>query len=645
MKENDEDKEKLIDNNQLPIENENEQNAQNINYGNEHNDQNINYENNQNAQGVNYGNDQYDQNANIENIQNEQNAYYGNEQYNQNINYDNTQYGQNDNYGNDQINTNNKIEKNDTIANIENIQNKQDNYYGNAQNDNENDNNEFDKIDTIVNIENIQQKQNIYYGKEQNDDDDSKEPDENRVRRMTSFEAELARAVKKEEEEQRMKRKLAEKSKIKKQLILYNLKDYLFMFGLLMSPVINFNYLYLVNIIIAIIYFFFVEKLTIKAKKTKFLCEVFSVGYSSYLFLYKVICLILINNKNISLIKNHQDTYIDFGISYLRVKGTNTTNEINNSYYFIGDGDENGSLNSFYFIATFLSEIFVVIISGLSLLISFTCRSIEEEDRKFKEIKMLTLRKMIILPYIFIVIFSLFNVSFLSLLLIIFMQFIFLLNSIRITEKSVKAFYHIIVYFSIISLFIVIVLTNILNIPSIKHSIYKEQEEKIRFKNCVDKCKIYSIFTQIGIQYAHENNKHLKIVLDFFSYLCAVLLLMTLYFIHIELKSGLNIKTEEEVAKLKKLREMDIIKKTNDNNNNPNGIKNNNNSNIENNKLDLKSNKSKVKVKVNVISIFPFKINFHLIFPVSRFINYLISHPNFNYEIERIISILWTYYY
>ena len=216
-----------------------------------------------------------------------------------------------------------------------------------------------------------------------------------------------------------------------------------------------------------------------------------------------------------------------------------------------------------------------------------------------------------------------------------------------------------------IALFVIILLTNILNIPNIKHLIYKEQEEKFKIcrkleedqKNKKDvkeekyNCKIYSVFSQIGILYAYENESE-KMILDFVNYLCAVLILMTFYFIHIELKSGLNIKTEEEVAKLKKMREMDIIKTTNGNNDN--SIEKNNknfldNSKIQNNKIGLKGNnkddKEKDKKTKKSTLIFEIHINFFNINIIYRFINYLISHPNFNYEIERIISILWTYYY
>ena len=469
-------------------------------------------------------------------------------------------------------------------------------------------------------------------GKNQNDNKQNKKldiPNENRensVRRLTSFEVELLKAVRKEEEEQNRKKRLAEKNKIKKKLTLTNTKDYLFLFILLMSSVFNFNFFYLVNIIIATIYIFYIEQLSTRSKKIKFFCEIFSVGYSSYLLIFKLICLILVNNNNKTVTVKYKQLFIDLGICALK--------DI--------DKDEKSNLN---LIMTFLTEIFVIIVSGFSTLISFICRMVEEGDSKFKEIKMLTLRKIILLAYIFFVLFSLFNISFLSLLYIFFMQFILLLNSIRISEKKVKSFYHFIVIFSLISLLFQIILTNILNIPTLKDIIYHPDQISVKKGS-----KRYSIFTQIGIKYAYDDDGK-KIALNFVSYLISVLLLMTLYFIHIELNSGLNIKSEEEIARIKtmqNMQEMDIIENPDENKDTKNLLEIKNGNNIENNKF--KNNKLNIKSNINAQDDKekdkkPKKSALFRINIIYRIFGFLMSHPNFNYELERIISILWIYYY
>ena len=258
-----------------------------------------------------------------------------------------------------------------------------------------------------------------------------------------------------------------------------------------------------------------------------------------------------------------------------------------------------------------------------------------------KEIKMLTLKKTVLLSYFFIVLYSLFNISFLSLLFIIYIQFILLLNSINITEKQVKSFYGCVVYFLVISLYIQIIFTNILNIPSLKDNI-------LNSKNVPYSEKKYSIFTQIGIKSTYDDDGK-NIAKSFFSYSLTVILLIILLFIHMLLKTDNNIKSEEEVAKIKTLKnmqEMSIIENKDDKNNNDNVIEVKDKNNItDNSKLKnkpiIKEDKEKTEKdkKVKKKSIL-FSINIFY-----RLIRFLMRHPNFNYEIERIISIIWVYYY
>ena len=481
----------------------------------------------------------------------------------------------------------------------------------------ENDENNDNIIDTS-------QKQNIIGQQQKNEKSEKQHPEKkgkpNGGKRMTSFEIELLEAVKKEEEERQQKMESDKLKKIQKQLYMYHAKDYLFIFALLMCSPFNFSYLNLVNIVIALIYFFFIESLSVKAIKIKYLCEVFSVGYSSYSLIFKLMSLVLIEKDNEVIINEYPHIFMDLGICYLK------------------DLDSN-----FYFIMTFLPEIFIIIVSGYSVLISFYARTVDEKYSKYKELKMLTLRKTILLAYTFVILYSLFNISFLSLIYIILIQFVLLLNSIRITEKEVKAFYHFIVYLSMISLFVSIIITNVLNIPSFHDSVLGQNSVDV-IVNDEKVTKYYSFFTQFGIKYAYYNNAK-NIFITFLSYLFSVLLLLTLYFIHIELKSGRNIKSEEEYEKLKRMQEMSIIESKEEKNpKNRFDVKKNGNYIVPNTpaskgKSNLKKDKNEKNQKKYKISAF-LKINI-----VYRVLNYLMTHPNFNYELERIISILWTYYY
>ena len=406
-----------------------------------------------------------------------------------------------------------------------------------------------------------------------------------------------------------------------KKIKLLNKKDYLFVFILLMSSSFNFSYLYLINIIIGVIYIFSIQKLSRRAQKFKYLCEIFSIGYSSYALVFKLIVLMLIHNDNKYITKKYKNLFINLGICHLKDYAKN--NE-----------DNNKDFNSSYFVLmTFLSEIFVIIVSGYSIYISFKCRTLEEDDSKYNDIKILSLRETIILLYIFIVLLSLFNISFLSLLYILFIQLILLFSSIRITGRRFKYFYRFFVYYLIFLLLSQLLLTNILNIPSLKNYILNQNKVKVKEGN-IEIIKIYSIFTQIGIKYSYEDTNK-NIWLNFVSYFLGVFLLLTLYFIHISLQSGLNINFEKENEIEEDMNIIEnngqTIDKINlivaNNKNNEINIDNSDNNKNEN---DKKSKKKCVLLRLNII---------------YKLFSFMMAHPIFNYEIERIITIIWTYYY
>ena len=450
---------------------------------------------------------------------------------------------------------------------------------------------------------------------EENENEKEKEEEPNISMRMTSFEAALLTAVKKEEEDLRRKMDEEYLKSLKKKVNLYRTKDYLFLMTLLMSSAFNFSYLYLVNIVLATIYIFCIEKLKVGAMQTKYLCEVFSCGYSSYSLIFKLQTLLLISNNNEFILIDFTKFFENLGVCYLK----------------------KSEFKNYFFVMSFLPEIIVVIVSGYSVLISFFCRTFEEQDSKYKEVKPLTLRKTIILAYCFVVVYSLFNISFLSLLYIVMFQFALLLNSIRITEKQVKSLYYFIVNFGIISLFIQILISNILNIPSLKDFILNQNQ----IKNGDGEIKIYSLFTQIGIRYSYEDSK-MNIFLNFISYLMGVFLLLTLIFIRVELKTGFNMKSEEEIEKEKNMLEMKEIHENDQEkkNDNKQGLLKKDKPKVDlGKKDDKKKNEKNISTKEKIRRFFA---KFNIVYTV---INYLIEHPNFNYEIERIISILWIYYH
>ena len=158
----------------------------------------------------------------------------------------------------------------------------------------------------------------------------------------------------------------------------YNFKDYIFFFSLLLSSSMNFSYLYLPLIFAGIYLKFFIGKNNLIQKSRKLNLEYFCLSYSVLLLIFKITCLVLIENKN-EFISNHSDIFLDLGICYLRKNHT-----------------------SLYFVMTFLGESIVIFFSLYSIIINNLCNKFSlENDTSLLKNHFWTSRNLIILNYFF----------------------------------------------------------------------------------------------------------------------------------------------------------------------------------------------------------------------------------------------------
>ena len=384
---------------------------------------------------------------------------------------------------------------------------------------------------------------------------------------QTSFTKALINKVQKEEEEEFLKKRMKERQKLISKVKSFSRKDYIVFFFILISCGLNYNYLFLPFVFISVLYFFAIESLSFKLMKLKYFLEIFTVGYASYLFLYKVIIYGLIKNKNESVLVNKKDYFIDLGICTLK------------------DID-----SLFYFFLNFFPEIIIIAASGYGVLISFQSRLLKETDTLSKNVNSVKLSKLILIIYLFFIAFTNFHFSYISLLYMISIQFVMLLNSFKFNDKILKKVLKFIMHILNFIIGIQIVLINYLNIPSIQ----KTAEEYYKQRKNV---KIYGYLTweQIGINISSSDN--LK---KFGGYFFAIITLMLLKYTIDILNKELNLEPNIDVDKI------NIIQK--------------NNSDI-------------IKKVKNIFSII-----------LSKFMLFL-SHPTFNFEVTRILSIAWTYFY
>jgi hypothetical protein len=84
----------------------------------------------------------------------------------------------------------------------------------------------------------------------------------------------------------------------------------------------------------------------------------------------------------------------------------------------------------------FLPEIVLMAICGYGILISFRCRLLKENDKIPKIITGEKLTKYIFIIYLFLATFTNYNLSYLSLIYMLSIQFLMLMNSIKFNEEK-----------------------------------------------------------------------------------------------------------------------------------------------------------------------------------------------------------------
>ena len=390
---------------------------------------------------------------------------------------------------------------------------------------------------------------------------------------QTSFDRALMNEVREEEQENYLKKKIKERERIKSQLNSMITKDYIVFFVIMVSTGLNFNYLYLPIVLISIIYFILIEKISYKLMKCRFFFEIFTVGYASYILLYKGLIYSLIISGNKSVLVDYKDYYIDFGICALK--------DVNSTYYLC--------LN-------FLPECNIIVVCVYAVIVSFRCRLLKNKDIISKKITSIKITKYILIIYIFFVQFTLLNLSYLSLFYMICIQTVMLLNSFKFHSRIMKKILKSVSIFLCFFICIQMVLINFLNI----HSIQLAAEEYYKKLNSKGGFSIYFTWKQIGVNLSPSDDLS-NIIDKYGGYFCGVVTLMLL-------KSTINKLKAEMFLELRTHHK-------------------------KKNKTGKDNNKDKItKVK----GIFTRIISNIMLF---------LSHPTFNFELTRMLSIAWTYFY
>ena len=288
---------------------------------------------------------------------------------------------------------------------------------------------------------------------------------------------------------------------------LYISKDFAYMLILLISSGLNFSYLYFPFLIMAIFCFILFYKSSKNAKIGKKILEFLSLFYAVGLIVFKIYF-------NIQL---RRDT--DFGDKEQLLKDFGILSFI--------DKDSN-----YFFVASFIGEIFVIIISIYSLVISFISTDIDvseyvDKDKKFGLKDFYSIMARCVYFFYFMVVgWSIFNRSILTLIYLMPMNVVIYFLSMKYKRKIIFYFFK---FFSMIMILIVfahLILINIFNIDSIRNY-YLSDDLEIRDNYP----RVVNAWTKLGINQAfHKDMKGSKLAEEFCGYLFGCMALLALIY-------------------------------------------------------------------------------------------------------------------
>ena len=371
--------------------------------------------------------------------------------------------------------------------------------------------------------------------------------------------------------------------------VIYNVKEFIFMFCLFLSPILNFSWGYGPFLLLGIFCYFLLYKSTILTKKLKKIIEILSLVYSLILLGVKIYFIITIKGGN--NFENHKDLLIKIGIKIL----------INIE-------------SNFYLILTFISECFIIVLSIISIIISSVCSDFDTSDKLKKDEKIERkefyglMTRLIYFCYFNIFGFAIFNRSLLTLCYIAPMNIVLFIMAMNFRKKRIFYIYKTISFIMILAITAQILTIYFTNIYNDKYFDFKD------FK--------YNFLTKIGVNCAFkEDMSNIDIWIEFFAYFFCVSSLISLCLGFTKLTKE---KLEHVVDRIKNLtdekgeEEIDLYEDVND--------------------------ESMINEKDGFFQVILNKIKDFISYLLEKIQDYFTS-PGFILHICRVSAIFWLYFY
>ena len=291
---------------------------------------------------------------------------------------------------------------------------------------------------------------------------------------------------------------------------IYTIKNYIFIFALLMSSSLNCNFLYLPFILLGFILSFYISSNSHKIYTFKKTSEFLSFIYSLLLLIFKIVFIVLTKKDN-SWVKEHDAIFIDLGIKILKDKDSTA-----------------------YLVTTFIGESILIVIALVSFIISnilIDYNFNDETNKKITKKEMSSLlKKHLMITYIIFLGFAIFNTSVMTMIYILIINILLLSiakHSNIVTTSLVFKSLGILIY---ILIMLQIFLINLLNTHHFNDLFILKTNENEN-DNDNDNENKYSPFTQIGINfmpYTIEKENALMIFMHWTSYLFAIIAMISL---------------------------------------------------------------------------------------------------------------------
>ena len=282
----------------------------------------------------------------------------------------------------------------------------------------------------------------------------------------------------------------------------YITKDFFFMSILLLSPSLNFSWLYYPYLFLSLICYFLLFKSSQCSKKIKLIIEIIALIYSISLLSFKIYYVIKIKRGERYLEK--KEFLIDLGIECLLK-----------------------SNRFFFYVITFIGEVFVMIFSIISLYISCICSDFYTDENIRKNLTKEEFFKMMAICIYFVYFnvlgFAIFNRSILTLCYIAPLNLLLYFLSMNSNRRLIFYVFKTMCICMILAISIQIILINILNINSIRNTYITNDDMPYP--------KIVNKWTKYGINQAfNENMSIVKIACEFCAYFFSVSSLMSTIF-------------------------------------------------------------------------------------------------------------------